>query len=362
MTTERLKLDAIRLDGGTQQRESIDEQHVADLADAIQAGKPLPPARVFRDGSDLWLSRGFHRYHAHRKAGQADIECEVVTGTLRDAILDACGDNAEHGLKRSAADKRKAVRTLLADPEWGQRSDRWVAEAAKVSPPFVASVRPTVNVCSGPRTGRDGRTQDTTNIGRKPKASKPKPSEPEKPKPAAPTPDPPAAAPPKPQAVTAADLLPAVSKLNADVKRIAKTIDGEPFDSRQAALCCVVIVDLLTGETPAYRLVKGGDAIAQADAIYEAYPRKVAPDAAKRAIKAALKKVGFDELLAAVTEFAASPKGQGEFCPHPATWFNEGRWADDRKEWKRAGSNGKKPAAGRSDVIDEYLAEYGGRE
>lgn len=32
-------------------------------------------------------------------------------------------------------------------------------------------------------------------------------------------------------------------------------------------------------------------------------------------------------------EFAMTPTGQGEFCPYPATWLNQGRYDDDPSEW-----------------------------
>jgi hypothetical protein len=42
----------------------------------------------------------------------------------RDALLYSISFNAAHGLPRTNADKRKAVRLLLADAEWGQWSHR----------------------------------------------------------------------------------------------------------------------------------------------------------------------------------------------------------------------------------------------
>ena len=45
-------------------------------------------------------------------------------------------------------------------------------------------------------------------------------------------------------------------------------------------------------------------------------------------------------LLEAATEFAQSTLGQDpQYCPHPATWLNAGRWDDDRAEWQRRGGN-----------------------
>jgi hypothetical protein len=137
-THAELPLAALRIDGGTQQRETINEAVVAEYAEDVDA---LPPVVVFHDGADHWLAGGFHRYHAHRKAGKEAIRAEVRKGTRRDAVLFACGDNAEHGLRRGNADKRKAVTTLLRDPEWRGWADRQIARLCRVSNTFVARVR-----------------------------------------------------------------------------------------------------------------------------------------------------------------------------------------------------------------------------
>lgn len=142
LPTKFIQLDRIRIDGDVQQRAEIREEHVADLAEAYKADESLPPGKAFADGSEIWLSRGFHRFHARRRAGFADMELEVVQGTQREAILDAVGDNAEHrALPRSRADKRRAVETLLADPEWGQWSDREIARRCQVGRSLVGEIR-----------------------------------------------------------------------------------------------------------------------------------------------------------------------------------------------------------------------------
>lgn len=73
--------------------------------------------------------------------------------------------------------------------------------------------------------------------------------------------------------------------------------------------------------------------------IYGYYPRKVGKGSALKAIQRALKKTSPDALEAAVREYAAAvaswPKEERQFVPHPATWFNQERWNDDRAEWKR---------------------------
>jgi len=76
-----------------------------------------------------------------------------------------------------------------------------------------------------------------------------------------------------------------------------------------------------------------------AERIYQAYPRKEGHRKAITAILKALKQTSFDCLMEAVQEFARSPAGnRGSYIPHPTTWFNQGRWNDDRSNWhKRRG-------------------------
>jgi len=141
MTQTTLHLDAIRIDGGTQCRAELDEGAVTDYAAAIRSGADFPSVVVFFDGKHYWLADGFHRYHAHKHAGAIEINADVRNGTKRDAVLFSVGANAVHGLRRSNADKRKAVETLLRDKEWSQWSDREIAKACGVTHPFVASIR-----------------------------------------------------------------------------------------------------------------------------------------------------------------------------------------------------------------------------
>ena len=138
MKPASMLIASIRRDGGTQIRAALDEATVTHYA-AI--GTALPPVRVFYDGKDYWLSDGFHRVEAALRSGRKRIDAEIKKGTRRDAILDAVGANATHGLPRSNADKRRAVETLLADSEWSQMPDRALAKLACVSHTYVSEVR-----------------------------------------------------------------------------------------------------------------------------------------------------------------------------------------------------------------------------
>ena len=166
-----IKLCEIRLDGGTQPRAEIDQDLVSEYAECLDK---LPPVTVFFDGVKYWLADGFHRFHAHNRANLSEINCIVINGTQRDAILHSVGVNADHGKRRTNEDKRKAVLTLLKDEEWSKWSNRQIAKACKVSPGFVDIIRkdlPTIGTSSQVRKYIDqkGRESviDTSNLAKK---------------------------------------------------------------------------------------------------------------------------------------------------------------------------------------------------
>jgi hypothetical protein len=169
----RVEIEKVRIDGGTQPRVELNQDVVSEYAEMIRSGVGMPPVDVFHDGANYWLADGFHRFFAYRHADEMDIPATVHDGTVRDAILFSVGANAGHGLRRTNADKRKAVETLLKDDEWAKWSDREIARACGVGAPLVADVRR--SICnpitdSEPRTvTRNGTTyqQNTANIGRK---------------------------------------------------------------------------------------------------------------------------------------------------------------------------------------------------
>lgn len=134
-----LRLEQIRLDGGTQARVEINHGTVSKYADCLDE---LPPVDVFFDGVTYWLAEGFHRYFAHKKKNQrGTIRCTKHIGTVRDAILFAVGANYKNALQLSDADLRHACRMLLTDAEWGRWSDKEIARQCKVSPWLVGDER-----------------------------------------------------------------------------------------------------------------------------------------------------------------------------------------------------------------------------
>lgn len=140
MPVDTIEIKRIAMNAGTQSRESISEEAVADYFEVLEAEGDLPPVIVFFDGLNYYLADGFHRILAYKRAERAYVDADVKGGTARDAIKYALQANAEHGLRRTAADKRKAVNMALDDEEWGKLTAREVARLCKVSHTFVNNV------------------------------------------------------------------------------------------------------------------------------------------------------------------------------------------------------------------------------
>lgn len=176
-----IRPEHIRIDGGTQARAGLDPATVAEYVEAmrdlcyVQNGLDrIPPIVVFHDGASYWLADGFHRLAAYKELQQqaspappSAIRAEVRQGTRRDAVLYAAGANADHGLRRTTADKERAVLALLEDEEWSQWSGREIARRCRVSHDFVRNVEERHHLtgrASSARKTADGRTMDTSGI------------------------------------------------------------------------------------------------------------------------------------------------------------------------------------------------------
>lgn len=142
----RVPISLIRRDGGTQIRAQISMDVAKEYAEAMGRGDKFPPVRTRYDGTHYWLCDGFHRVMAAELIQQVSLDAEVTPGTRRDALLDAIGANASHGYRRTNADKRQAVLTLVNDDEWSKKSDRELARIAHVDPGMVGRLRPPPSV------------------------------------------------------------------------------------------------------------------------------------------------------------------------------------------------------------------------
>jgi hypothetical protein len=72
--------------------------------------------------------------------------------------------------------------------------------------------------------------------------------------------------------------------------------------------------------------------------IYAAYPRKIDPKAAQRAILKAMRLKPAKYLLERTTAYAVAMRGtEVQFIPHPATWFNRERYDQPEASWNPTG-------------------------
>lgn len=163
-----LPVSEIRTDGGTQPRARLNLEVVDEYAEAMLEGADFPPVTVFYDGESHYLADGYHRYEATKKIGSSTIAIDLRQGTRREAVLYSVGANASHGLRRTPEDKRRAVETLLRDPEWNEMSENAIAKICKVDNKTVKRTRVNLGIPkSNTRTGLNGRSIDTALIGRR---------------------------------------------------------------------------------------------------------------------------------------------------------------------------------------------------
>ena len=131
----------IRTDGGTQYRSHIDPLTVRDYAQSMDDGVVFPPIETVFDGEHHWVYDGFHRLEAMIRLGKPTIAVRYIDGDQAAAQLLALTVNAQHGLPRDSATKRRQVEAALNMEHLTGKSDRDIAKLCNVSHPFVAAVR-----------------------------------------------------------------------------------------------------------------------------------------------------------------------------------------------------------------------------
>lgn len=182
-----MRIDEILIDAHLNPRsEGLDLVTVAEYTEQMSNGNKFPAIDVFSDGICYWVVDGFHRIEAAKQASIDEIEVNLYEGNWRDAKLHSFCVNAEHGKRRTNADKRKAVTEILQDEEWSKWSDREIAKRCQVSQPFVSNLRHellTDNIISEKPAERTYQTKHgttstmhTDNIGKK--AQRPEPKQP----------------------------------------------------------------------------------------------------------------------------------------------------------------------------------------
>lgn len=168
-----IPLAEIRLDRATQARAEMNMEVVVEYQTALAAGATFPPVEVWQDAEGYWLGDGWHRVTAANLAGLKEIPANVHEGGRREAVLCAVSANANHGLRRTNADKRRAVSLLLKDEEWCKWSNREIARHCGVGHSFVDELRSSLPFVGSDNTERTYTTKhgttatmQTGNIGK----------------------------------------------------------------------------------------------------------------------------------------------------------------------------------------------------
>jgi hypothetical protein len=127
----------------------------------IREGVECPPITVFYDGSDYWLSSGFHRYFASKQAGKVSMDCDVKEGTLTDALWFSLGSN-NHGLDKTAEDKRYMMQIIIDNPVWSKLSNNKIAAHIGVSNMTVGRIRKELDIKPAEVTYTDKNGREAT--------------------------------------------------------------------------------------------------------------------------------------------------------------------------------------------------------
>lgn len=139
--TKQVKLDEIRIDGGTQWRKVIDQEMVYHYLDCMKNGDVFPPIETVFDGVTHWLVDGFHRYHAYKLLNLKTVEVISQQGTQQEAQVISFGVNGKHGKQRTREEKEAIVRAACAHELTKDLTDKKIAEICDVSRPFVGAIR-----------------------------------------------------------------------------------------------------------------------------------------------------------------------------------------------------------------------------
>lgn len=159
----KINLSNIELDTGIQCRAAIDAGTVDEYAERMTEypEDKFPPVELYGTVGRAWIADGWHRVLAAKQVGFVDIEANIHPGGRMDALKVALGANASNGLRRTNADKRRAVE--IACREFSQLSSRQIADLCGVSADMVIAHRPALSESdNATRTTKDGREYPAT--------------------------------------------------------------------------------------------------------------------------------------------------------------------------------------------------------
>ena len=142
----RIKISDIDLETSVDVRSNRSPDIIKDYTEHLQTGgtMPMPPVIVFGPDSrgKYFLSEGWHRLEAHKRAGKDKIEATIKPGGWVDAQDFATSkhrSNIRHGWRETREQRRRVVElTLKRHPEW---TNLKVAEHCGVSRDLIINVR-----------------------------------------------------------------------------------------------------------------------------------------------------------------------------------------------------------------------------
>lgn len=135
-----IDIDALELLPALQMRTK--EPDPGLIAEYAEVYADLPPVEVVQVGKRFIVTDGWHRVLAHQAANRGFVPCIIVANDdLDGAVWRAIGANKGHGLRRTNADKRRAVLAAISHPYAGDLSLRDIAEHCGVSHTYVADLK-----------------------------------------------------------------------------------------------------------------------------------------------------------------------------------------------------------------------------
>ena len=167
---QRVPIASLTVDSDVQSRIRLYNGQVDEYADRMAAGETFPPLSVVDDGQHRYVVDGWHRLEAAKRLDREHVEVRLYRGDRSQALLYAAGANATHGLRRSNAEKQRAIKRVLLDPQWQRKANNWIAKHLRVDGKTVGKVRDKLEASSeiqksATRQTSDGREMNVEAIG-----------------------------------------------------------------------------------------------------------------------------------------------------------------------------------------------------
>lgn len=131
----RIPIKSIEIDGNILVRDQLDGPTVARYKEILD---DLPPISVMEipDGRRV-LTDGWHRLTAALELGRSQVEANVRSGSLEEAVAEGATANAHHGRQMTVTERREAAKRLTR-LKWTQAK---IAEAIAMSITWVTDIQ-----------------------------------------------------------------------------------------------------------------------------------------------------------------------------------------------------------------------------